>query len=65
MRRGLRLPTQRNTVGKSKDERAVLLPIRRGQRRIVVHGGGCTGFVLGALLVWKAIFQVLVTTITR
>lgn len=38
----------------SKDERGALLPISRGQRLIVVHGGGCTGFVPGALLVWKA-----------
>jgi hypothetical protein len=28
--------------------------IKIGQRLIVVHGGGCTGFVPGALLVWKA-----------
>ena len=38
----------------SKDERGSFLPISRGQRLIVVHGGGCTGFVPGALLVWKA-----------
>ena len=38
----------------SKDERGSLLPISRGQRLIVVHGGGCTVFVPGALLVWKA-----------
>jgi hypothetical protein len=37
-----------------KDERGALLPISRGQRLIVVHGGGCTGYVPGALLVWKA-----------
>ena len=37
----------------SKDERGALLPISWG-RLIVVHGGGCTGFVPGALLVWKA-----------
>ena len=38
----------------SKDERGALLPISRGQRLIVVHGGGCTGFAPGDLLVWKA-----------
>ena len=38
----------------SKDERGALLPISREQRLIVVHSGGCTGFVPGALLVWKA-----------
>jgi hypothetical protein len=38
----------------SKDERSALLPISRGQCLVVVHGGGCTGFVPGALLVWKA-----------
>jgi hypothetical protein len=38
----------------SKDERGSFLPISRGQRLIFVHGGGCTGFVPGALLVWKA-----------
>ena len=38
----------------SKDERGALLPISRGQRLIVIHSGDCTGFVPGALLVWKA-----------
>ena len=38
----------------SKDERGALLPISRGQRLIVLHSGGCKGFVPGALLVWKA-----------
>jgi hypothetical protein len=38
----------------SKDERGALLPISRGQCLIVVHSGGCAGFVPGALVVWKA-----------
>jgi hypothetical protein len=37
----------------SKGERGALLPISRGQCLIVVHSGGCAGFVPGYVLLTR------------